>query len=51
MKNVLMINPEWGSFDKCVAEKHLKMWGRIYIDKFGFPIDDIEFLLSKLEGR
>ena len=31
---------EWSEYDKKVAESHIKNYGWIYIDSFGFPIDN-----------
>lgn len=35
------INDEWNGYDKAVAETHLANYGKIYLDGYGLPIDDL----------
>ncbi len=45
------INPSWTNYDKSTAKAHLFNYGVIYLDEFGFPIDD-EYLIEEIrEGR
>lgn len=34
------INPEWTKYDQMVASCHLSNFGTIYLDEWGFPIDN-----------
>lgn len=45
------INPRWRKYDQLTAKAHLFNYGVIYLDEFGFPIDD-EYLIEEIrEGR
>lgn len=45
------INPRWRKYDQLTAKAHLFNYGVIYLDEFGFPIDD-EYLVEEIrEGR
>lgn len=34
------IDDKWGSYDKVVAKCHLNNYGKIFIDEYGYPIDN-----------
>ena len=45
------INPRWRQYDQLTAKAHLFNYGVIYLDEYGFPIDD-EYLIEEIrEGR
>ena len=45
------INPRWRKYDQLTAKAHLFNYGVIYLDEYGFPIDD-EYLIEEIrEGR
>lgn len=45
------INPRWRKYDQLTAKAHLFNYGVIYLDEFGFPIDN-EYLIEEIrEGR
>lgn len=39
MKTRKTIDQKWSAYDKSVARCHLDIWGVIYIDEYGEPID------------
>ena len=41
------INDEWNHYDKLNAKCQLENYGKIYLDEYGYPIDD-EYELEKL---
>lgn len=47
METTNTINPTWNNYDKTVAECHLFNYGVIFIDYWGFPVDD-EYELEEL---
>ena len=40
MKTTKEINKEWSAYDQSVAKCHLANYGVIFLDSFGFPIDN-----------
>lgn len=36
------IDPDWGDYDKAVAETHMANYGKIFLDEYGSPIDNEE---------
>ena len=49
MKKTNKVNPNWSSYDKSVAECHLANYGVIYLDEYGCPIDDFDFIEDEME--
>lgn len=44
---ITKINDEWNHYDKLNAKCQLENYGKIYLDEYGYPIDD-EYELEKL---
>ena len=45
------IRADWDPYDKSVAKCHLSNYGIIYLDDYGWPIDDFEWLEDLIEGK
>lgn len=42
------INNEWNGYDKAVAKVQLESFGKIYLDEYGKPIDDLQYVEQEL---
>ena len=51
MKTTEEIRADWNPYDKSVAKCHLSDYGIIYLDDYGYPIDDFEWLDDLIEGK
>ena len=40
MNTATKINDSWNDYDKSVAEFQLVNYGKIYLDEYGYPIDN-----------
>ena len=40
----MTIDPSWSDYDKTVSKCHLNNYGKIYVDGYGQPVDDFEWL-------
>ena len=47
MKTTTKISEKWNDYDKKVAQCQLNNYGVIFLDEYGFPIDD-EYELEEL---
>jgi hypothetical protein len=45
------INNKWNEYDKTVANCHLDNFGKIYLDNYGNPIDDMEYAYTLHEDE
>ena len=51
METTDKICADWDPYDKSVAKCHLSNYGIIYLDDYGWPIDDFEWLEDLIEGK
>ena len=50
MKTTTEISSEWTDYDRLVAESHICNYGIIYLDEYGYPIDNEELIEEIREG-
>lgn len=48
MKTTTEISPEWTDYDRLVAELHIYNYGVIYLDKYGYPIDNDKLIIEEI---
>lgn len=52
MKTTKTINVNWTEYDKSTALCHLENYGVIYLDRYGYPVDDFDEIEEMIkEGK
>lgn len=51
MEIATLIDQNWNAYDKSVAQCHIANYGRIFLDVYGHPIDNFDWIEANINDE